>query len=123
MQCLAVVVDGNVRGLAVQGELTLGDAVAVAAHHGTEVGIAVALVAGDVRMTEHDIGFLAVLVGRDHALDPGAVGDHLDGDSCVLERVHVDGLAVLCGAEWGLGNLGVGRHGEQSCPQQSAKSH
>ena len=89
----AVVVEGQLVGLAVQAETALTDAVGETADRGAEIA-GVLGVGGGVGEAEDDVGALAVAARCDQRLQRGAIGDDRGADAMtVLEGEGLDGLA------------------------------
>ena len=94
MQAVGTVIDRQMVRLAVERELALGDAIAVAADQGSEIGVGVE-VAVEIVEAERNVVDLAVLVGNLDRLDRAAIGDdvHLHAVA-VLQAIHLHRLAI-----------------------------
>ena len=107
VEVVGVVVDGQVVLRAVQGEVSLGDAVAVSAHDVAHEGM-VALVAVQGFKAQGDVRHLAVLVRHDDGGDDGAQLDHRDGSADLVGHGEHGDCVALLGDAKRLGNDGHG---------------
>ncbi len=103
VQRVGAVVGGERVGFALKGEPALGDAIAVPADQGAEIGGGLGI-GGDAVAAFDDIDHLAVAVRHDERNDDAAVvGDRGFRARGVAQRVALHILAVN-GAEWFLGD-------------------
>jgi hypothetical protein len=107
----AVVVQGQLVGLAVEHEPALADAVGEAADRGPEIA-GVPGVGLGVLEAQGDVGLGPVAAGRDQRLQGGAVGDHRGADALAIGQGYGLDLDAVGGlAERGPGI--VGREGSR----------
>ena len=99
-----MVVGAEFIGLAVERELRMSDAIAIAPDDRAHVGFVIGEVAVEGAIAEDDVAGFAATVGRFDVDDVGTPGDDLDGEGLIFEGVEVDGLAV--------GSLAEGRAGD-----------
>ena len=89
------VVDVEMVFLAVESELAIGDAVAVAADGGAEVRVRIAYVAFELIEAKNDVAKFAILVGNEELRDQCAISNDSDRSAvAAVESVGVDDGAV-----------------------------
>ena len=100
MQAVAVIVGDELVLLAVERELAVADAVAIATDECTEVAAVGTIldIVGYVVMTQAHVGHLAVLVGHHDADDASAeVGEAYFHACCVLQYVKLSAVCLEVG--------------------------
>src|SRR5208283_2346599 len=91
MESIGRIVDVQVVFLAVERELAIGDAVAVAADCGAEVRMRVTFVALELVETKNDVAELAILVGNEKLSESGAISNDSGGSTVgTVKNVGVD---------------------------------
>src|SRR4029077_7805727 len=89
------VVDVEMIFLAIESELAIGDAVAVAADGGAEVRMRIAYVALELVEAKNDVAEFAILIGNEELRDEGAITNDSDCSAVTaVESVGVDHGAV-----------------------------